>query len=113
MAEPLLQIAGLTYTYSDGTQALRGVDLAVRGGEKVGLVGQNGSGKSTLLMCVSGSLLGQGRHPRRGRRIDRLATARDPRARRPGLPEPRRSAFHAHAGRRPGVRAGQPGAGRA
>jgi len=60
MAEPLLQIAGLTYTYSDGTPALRGVDLAVQCGEKVGLVGQNGSGKSTLLMCVSGLYSGKG-----------------------------------------------------
>lgn len=60
MAEPLLQIAGLTYAYSDGTPALRGVDLAVEAGEKVGLVGQNGSGKSTLLMCVSGLYTGKG-----------------------------------------------------
>ena len=60
MPEPLLQIAGLTYSYSDGTPALRGVDLAVQCGEKVGLVGQNGSGKSTLLMCVSGLYSGKG-----------------------------------------------------
>jgi cobalt/nickel transport system ATP-binding protein len=60
MAEPLLEIAGLTYTYSDGTPALRGADMAVRSGEKVGLVGQNGSGKSTLLMCISGLYAGKG-----------------------------------------------------
>lgn len=36
--------------------ALKGVDLEVRRGEKVGLVGLNGSGKSTMLKIVSGVL---------------------------------------------------------
>lgn len=36
--------------------ALKGIDLEVRRGEKVGLVGLNGSGKSTMLKIVSGVL---------------------------------------------------------
>jgi teichoic acid transport system ATP-binding protein len=34
--------------------AVRGVDLVIRKGEAVGLIGRNGSGKSTLLRAISG-----------------------------------------------------------
>ncbi len=38
-----------------GTKALKGVDLAVKPGEIVGLVGENGAGKSTLLKIIIGA----------------------------------------------------------
>ncbi|MFQ5688926.1 MAG: ABC transporter ATP-binding protein [Gemmatimonadota bacterium] len=43
----------LSYRYRDGTWALRGVDVSVRRGEVVALVGPNGSGKTTLLRMLA------------------------------------------------------------
>ena len=48
---------GLTRTYgtrSGAVAAVRGIDLAVREGEALGLVGPSGSGKSTLLSLLLG-----------------------------------------------------------
>ena len=50
----VLVTKNLSKTYSDGTEAVRGVDLAVNSGECLGLVGESGSGKSTLSRCLLG-----------------------------------------------------------
>jgi cobalt/nickel transport system ATP-binding protein len=52
-------IQQLTYTYLDDTQALVDINLSIRAGERVALVGANGSGKSTLLLHLNGILLPQ------------------------------------------------------
>ena len=52
-APPVLQIQGLG-SYYGPIQALHGVDIEVRQGQLVALVGANGAGKTTLLRAISG-----------------------------------------------------------
>jgi cobalt/nickel transport system ATP-binding protein len=49
-----IEISHLSFTYPDGHQALKGLDLVVERGECLGLVGPNGAGKSTLLLHLNG-----------------------------------------------------------
>jgi phosphonate transport system ATP-binding protein len=52
----MLEVRGLCLTYPNGKQALNGVDLTVRPGELVIVLGGNGSGKTTLLRCLTRTL---------------------------------------------------------
>ncbi len=51
---PLLRVTDLRKSYP-GVVALGGVDLDVRAGEVLALVGENGAGKSTLIRIVAGA----------------------------------------------------------
>jgi energy-coupling factor transport system ATP-binding protein len=53
---PRLVLDGLGHRYATGREALRGVSLAIHGGEFVALVGRNGSGKTTLAKHLNGLL---------------------------------------------------------
>jgi polar amino acid transport system ATP-binding protein len=50
--QPVIRIAGLRKSFG-AREVLRGIDLDVREGEVVCVVGPSGSGKSTLLRCVN------------------------------------------------------------
>ncbi|MEM0337748.1 MAG: energy-coupling factor transporter ATPase [Candidatus Caldarchaeum sp.] len=54
--EEVITVKDLTYVYPDGTAALRGVNLKVRKGELLAIMGQNGSGKTTLAKHFIGLL---------------------------------------------------------
>jgi|DewCreStandDraft_1066081.scaffolds.fasta_scaffold01345_13 ABC-2 type transport system ATP-binding protein len=53
-AEFAIEVEGLSKTYPQGTQALKGVSLQVRRGELFALVGPDGAGKTTLLRTLAG-----------------------------------------------------------
>jgi branched-chain amino acid transport system ATP-binding protein len=54
MTDPLLSVRGVK-TFYGRVMALKGVDLEVKEGEIVTLIGANGAGKSTLMMTVCGN----------------------------------------------------------
>jgi energy-coupling factor transport system ATP-binding protein len=60
--EPAVEVEDLWFAYPGGDWVLKGVNLTVRSGEMVGLIGQNGSGKTTLAQTIMGIL-----KPGRGR----------------------------------------------
>ena len=56
---PLLEIKGLTVTIGSGDNelnAVRGIDLSVRRGESIGLVGESGAGKSLSMLSITSLL---------------------------------------------------------
>ena len=72
----LLELGGITKNFG-AIHALQGIDLSVRAGEAVGLMGDNGAGKSTLMKIIAGnfpptagSIRVEGREVRFSRPID-------------------------------------------
>ena len=60
MSDPLLSADGLRAGYG-GKPVLQGVDINVRAGEIVAVIGRNGVGKSTLMKTLIGLLPGHRR----------------------------------------------------
>lgn len=51
--KPIVEIAALRKRFGE-LEVLKGIDLQVRRGEVVAIIGKSGSGKSTLLRCING-----------------------------------------------------------
>ncbi|PZU91294.1 MAG: peptide ABC transporter ATP-binding protein [Chelatococcus sp.] len=82
LGEPVVVIEGVEKSFG-AFAVLKDVNLTVRRGETVCIIGPSGSGKSTLLRCVNalvpiskGSILVAGRQVHDGR-LDKLALRRD------------------------------------
>ena len=73
-SELTLELANVSAGYG-GVDVIHGIDLTVRAGEIVTLIGANGAGKSTLVKTISGLVPARGEITFDGRRIDALATA--------------------------------------
>lgn len=86
MSEGVIEVKGLSKVFeTDGSRvaALKGIDLVIKKGETLGIVGMSGSGKSTLLHILgtldrptSGEVLYSGKNVFR-RSDDELATFRN------------------------------------
>lgn len=50
----LLDLAGVSFAYGDGKTVLQGIDLSIRAGRNLGIVGESGFGKTTLLKLLLG-----------------------------------------------------------
>ena len=78
----LLGVRGLSLRYPNGTLALANVDVDVRAGELLIVLGGNGGGKTTLLRCVTRALMPtEGEVWLNGAEISRLAGEKLRRAR--------------------------------
>ena len=57
----VIHLRNVHFSYEEGREVLRGVDLAVESGQRIGLVAPNGAGKTTLFHLIVGLL-----HPTAG-----------------------------------------------
>ena len=54
MMEILLEVQHLTIAYPQNREVVRGLNLCLKKGERLGIVGESGAGKTTLAMALAG-----------------------------------------------------------
>ena len=50
----MIKIKGVSFKYKNGTEVLKNINIEIKDGEFVTIIGKNGSGKSTLAKIISG-----------------------------------------------------------
>lgn len=55
-AEAPIAISNLCFSYPDNPDVIRGINLTIRSGDRVGIIGHNGCGKTTLFLLICGIL---------------------------------------------------------
>jgi ATP-binding cassette, subfamily F, member 3 len=73
----ILNATGLGFSYDGSRWIFRGVDLEVRQGEKIALVGYNGMGKTTLLRVLAGARTPREGELRLGSKVERGYQSQD------------------------------------
>ncbi len=57
MADSIVSLSDVKFSYPAGVAALKGVTFEVAQGERIALLGPNGSGKSTIILLIAGLLM--------------------------------------------------------
>lgn len=72
MEEKIIKIEGLKFSYEKGKEILKGIDVEIKKGEKIAVLGNNGSGKTTFFMNLNGVyLFDEGNIYLKGRKIEK------------------------------------------
>ncbi len=61
LSQDEIRLEDVSFTYPDGKEALKNINLRIGKGERVAILGRNGAGKSTLLWVIGGFLKPRGK----------------------------------------------------
>lgn len=50
----MIEVEDLSFKYKNGVEVLKNINLKIKEGEVVSVIGKNGSGKSTLARLIAG-----------------------------------------------------------